>query len=94
MGDMAKKNVKRKSLEERALERDAKKQETVHNENETIAKLSEKRKGKDKAISARVNGATYTKFKRICEARGITSNACINMLITDFVRENKGVLEE
>lgn len=94
MGDMEKKAVKRKSLEEKAAEREARKQETVHTENETIDKMVKKSRSKDKAISARVNGSTYINFKKICDARGISSNACINMLITDFVRENKGVLEE
>lgn len=94
MGDMEKKAVKRKSLEEKAAEREVRKQETVHTENETIDKMVKKSRSKDKAISARVNGSTYISFKKICEARGISSNACINMLITDFVRENKGVLEE
>jgi hypothetical protein len=85
MGDMAKK----------AAEREIRKKEAVHNiENVTIDKLVKKPGGKDKAISARVNGVTYKKFTDICKARGITSNACINMLITDFVRENKSVIDE
>lgn len=97
MGDMAKKNVvkvERRTLEEKATEREARKQETVHIENETIDNLSKKARGKDKPISARVNGTTYLNFKKICEARGITSNACLNMLITDFVRENKSIIEK
>lgn len=94
MGDMEKKAVKKKTLEEKAAEREVRKQETVHTENETIENLAKKSKGKDKAISARVNGNTYYNFKKICEARGLSSNACLNMLITDFVRENKGVLED
>lgn len=94
MGDMEKKAVKKKTLEEKAAEREVRKQETVHTENETIENLAKKSKGKDKAISARVNGTTYYNFKKICEARGLSSNACLNMLITDFVRENKGVLED
>jgi len=91
MGDIAR---KRTSLSEKNAAREARKQETVHVENETIDNLSKKPGGKDKAISARVNGPVYTKFKKICQARGITSNACLNMLITDFVRENKKILDE
>ena len=96
MGDIAKIKVtkEKSSLEKRAAEREARKQETVHVENETISNLSKRTKSKDKAISARVNGTTYTNFKKICDARGITSNACLNMLITDFVRENRSLLEE
>lgn len=97
MGDMIKKTgarTERKSLEERAAEREVRKQETVHTGNDTIEKITKNAAGKDKPISARVNGTTYIKFKKICAARGITSNACLNMLITDFVRENKSVIEE
>lgn len=61
-------------------------------ENNTIDKVSPKSRSKSKAISARVYGDTYSKFKMICEARGMTANACLNMLITDFVRENRDVL--
>ena len=89
MGDIAKKYTK--SLEEKAAERAARKKNT---DNVTIDNLMKKPSGKDKAISARVNGMTYMNFKRICEARGITSNACLNMLITDFVRENKSIIEQ
>ena len=95
MGDMIKKKVATKSLEEKAAEREARKREVVENsENRTIDGLVKKTGGKDKAISARVNGSTYSNFRKICQARGITPNACLNMLITDFVRENKKVLEE
>lgn len=84
---------KKESTADKIAARAARKQETVHTENETIGKISTNPKGKDKQISARVNGTTYSKFKKICDARGITSNACLNMLITDFVRENKDILE-
>jgi hypothetical protein len=94
MGDMKKKELQ-KSLEEKAYERELRKQEVVKdNENKTIESFVKKTGGKDKSISARVNGATYTNFRKICQARGITPNACINMLITDFVRENKKILVE
>lgn len=89
MGD-----IKKKSIAEKAAERDIRKQETVHTENGTIEKLTTRPKSKDKAISARVNGTTYTNFKKICDARGLSSNACLNMLITDFVRENKHIIGE
>ncbi len=97
MGDMTKKNIskpERKTLEEKASEREARKQETVHTDNDTIDNLAKKSGGKDKPISARVNGVTYTNFKKICEARGLTSNAALNMLISDFVIANKHILED
>lgn len=97
MGDISKKEIiktEKKSLEDKIAEREIRKQETVHSDNETIDNLAKRAGGKDKPISARVNGNTYTNFKKICAARGITSNACINMLITDFVREYKYIIEE
>lgn len=89
------KKITKKSLEEKAAARAIRKQDTVHIENQTIEALSPKRPGsKDKAISARVNGTTYNNFKKICVARGLSSNAALNMLITDFVRENKSLLDD
>ena len=88
MGEIKKKQTK--SLEEKEAER---KRREILTENKTIDNLMKRPGGKDKAISARVNGTTYMNFKKICEARGITSNACLNMLITDFVRENKSIVE-
>ena len=93
MGDIIKNASATKTLEERVAEREARKREIVEDtENKTIASLVKKPGGKDKPISARVNGATYSNFRKICQARGLTPNACLNMLITDFVRENKKVL--
>ena len=50
--------------------------------------------GKNKSISARVNEDTYQDFKIICKGKGITPNACINMLMSEFVHENKSYLEK
>lgn len=97
MGDITKKTEskkEKKSLEEKAAERELRKQETVRSDNKTIENLAGRKDRKNKAISARVNGSTYVNFKKICEARGITANACLNMIITDFVRENKAIIEK
>lgn len=88
MGDLRK-----PSTADKIRARQERQRETVHVENNTIDKVSPKSRSKSKAISARVYGDTYSKFKKICDARGMTANACLNMLITDFVRENKDVLE-
>ena len=85
---------KKESTADKIAARAARKQDTVHSENETIEKFSNNPRAKDKQISARVNGTTYAKFRKICDARGLTSNACLNMLITDFVRENKDILDD
>jgi len=49
---------------------------------------------KDKTISARVNGKTYNQFKQICHRKGITPNACLNMLLSEYVFENKAYLDD
>lgn len=89
MGDL----VRKSNTADKIIARQVRRQETVHEENQTIDKVIPKHKSKDKAISARVNGNTYVKFKQICDARGLTANACLNMLITDFVRENGEMLQ-
>lgn len=89
MGDFKRKT----STADKILERQVRIKETVHEDNRTIERVISKNKLKDKAISARVNGMTYIRFKKICDARGLTANACLNMLITDFVRENQGIIQ-
>ena len=88
MGDM----IKKTSTLDKIKAREQRKIDTVHTENETIEKITSSTKGKNKIISARVNETTYQAFKATCEAKGISANACINMLITDFVNNNKGLL--
>ena len=103
MGDMAKKKVERKSLGERAAEREARRQE-VHTENDTIAYISGEKKTeeetiaqyqksknppREKAISARVNGDIFDRFKAICEQKNMTANAGLNMLIAEYVKLNE-----
>ncbi|MBP3816662.1 MAG: hypothetical protein J6H31_15735 [Butyrivibrio sp.] len=103
MGDITKKKVEKKSLEERAAEREARRQE-AHTENDTIAYLSGEKKTeadtlapyqksknprREKAISARVNGDIYDRFKRICEQKNMTTNAGLNMLIAEYVKKNE-----
>lgn len=104
MGDMTKKKVERKSLEERAAEREARRQE-ARTENDTIAYISGEKKTeaetiaqyqksknppREKAISARVNGDIFDRFKAICEQKNMTTNAGLNMLIAEYVKLNEG----
>ena len=50
--------------------------------------------GKNRAISARVNDDIYNDFKKICKAKCITPNACINMLISEYVIDNRKYMEK
>lgn len=96
MGDIVKKNTTRlekTSLEEK-MERAAIRQKYDHAENITFDNLSKTIMNKDKLISARVNSSVYTTFRNICAKRGLSANAALNMLISDFVLDNKHVLEK
>ncbi len=102
MGDMVKKRAVKKSLAEKEAERAAKRQE-IQKDNETIAYISGEKRTEDetiapyqrsktppreKAISARVNGEIFDRFKTICEQKNMTANAGLNMLIAEYVRVN------
>ena len=50
--------------------------------------------GKDKQISAKVNEKVYGLFTKINKAQGISNNSALNMIISRYVRENKGILNE
>ena len=50
--------------------------------------------GKDKQISAKVNEKVYRLFTQINKAQGISNNSALNMIISRYVRENKGILDE
>mgnify|MGYP003540780424 CR=1 FL=1 len=50
--------------------------------------------GKDKQISAKVNDKVYALFTQIDKAQGISNNSALNMIISRYVRENKGILDE
>lgn len=55
---------------------------------------NERLKLKDMGISARVNSDIWKKFKRECIMLGLSPNAGLNMVITDFVRKNEHLLED
>lgn len=103
MGDLVKKQVNRKSLKERAAERDVRRQE-AHAENDTIAYLSGEKKTdadillpyqksknppRERTISARVNGDIFDRFKVICAQKNMTANAGLNMLIELYVKQSE-----
>lgn len=64
----------------------AKKNRALHN-------ISSKGSSKDKQISAKVNSGMYAMFSQINEAQGLSNNSALNMIISKYVRENKGILE-
>ncbi len=72
-----------------------KRTEAAKKDNTTIEFFSKEHGsgGKNKAISARVNEDVYADFKKICKAKSITPNACLNMLISEYVIDNRKYME-
>lgn len=91
MGDMAKKKGTR--LSEKIAEKEKLREETIQIENTTIDELVQRPNTKDKAISVRLNATNYMKFKTICKQRGFSVNAAINMLVSDFIKDNREFLD-
>ncbi|MDY6294863.1 MAG: hypothetical protein SPL45_01000, partial [Schwartzia succinivorans] len=53
------------------------------------------RKGaKDLQISAKVNKEIYSLFTKINEANGLSNNSSLNLLINNYVRDKKYLLDE
>ena len=45
-------------------------------------------------ISAKVNMKMYSAFTTINKRQGVSNNSAINMLIANYVRENRDILED
>ena len=86
MGDFKKTN---KNMQTAAAERENRSQK----QNSTIKKLAgSESKIKDKVISAKVYPETWATFTAINHAQGMTNNSVINMLISEYVRNKKEIL--
>lgn len=48
---------------------------------------------KDKVVTAKVYPETWADFTAINRAQGMTNNSVINMLISEYVRNKKEILE-
>lgn len=56
--------------------------------------LGKSASGKNKQISAKVNSETYELFTQINRINGLSNNSSLNLLITNYVREKKFLLED
>ena len=83
MGDL-----KKKSTVEAAAERE----ERGARKSGTAKRISGGGNNKDKIISAKVYPETWARFTEINRAQGMTNNSVINMLISQYVRNNEGLL--
>lgn len=98
MAEKKKKSLLDKMEEEKNLEEAQKVEEASKGTATTGRKTSvldiADNSGKDKQISAKVNDKVYALFTQINKAQGISNNSALNMIISRYVRENKGILDE
>ena len=98
MAEKKKKSLLEKMEEEKNQEEAQKVEETSKPTATTGRKTSvldiADNSGKDKQISAKVNEKVYRLFTQINKAQGISNNSALNMIISRYVRENKGILDE
>lgn len=98
MAEKKKKSLLDKMEEEKNLEEAQKVEEASKTTATTGRKTSvldiADNSGKDKQISAKVNEKVYGLFTQINKAQGISNNSALNMIISRYVRENKGILDE
>lgn len=87
MGD-----TNKKTLLDKMNEEDRAPEERTRKRNPVVTITD--RSGKDKQISAKVNEKVYATFTQINKAQGISNNSALNMIISRYVRENKGILED
>lgn len=88
MGDFKKTNS---AMQNAAAEREARTQ----GQRSTVKKLAgSDSKIKDKVVSAKVYPETWAEFTAINKARGMTNNSVLNMLVSDYVRKQKVILEQ
>lgn len=60
----------------------------------TIRKLAGSENGyKTQVISAKVAPEIWAAFKCINRARGMSNNSALNMLMTEYIRDNQNILE-
>lgn len=52
-----------------------------------------KTKGRKKQTAFRIDEQTLAQFSVICTKRGMTLNSAVNMLISDFVKDNQDYLD-
>lgn len=82
-------------LEKKVKERSKRTQE-AKKENETIEFFTkeDRKRHKGKLLSVRVNEDTYGKFRQICDLRGTTANAQLNIMMAEYVLEHEKWLKK
>lgn len=81
-----------KSLAEKIKERESEEAVSSLKKTPTVNKLSSEQ-NRTIVVSMRVNEAMYSKFKKICKEQGLSYNSALNMILHEYVRNNRGYLE-
>ena len=68
-------------------------EEKVSKDKKAVKKIA-KTAIKDKTVSAKYNSEIYNRFTEINKAQGITNNSALNMILSKYVKENSGWIEE
>lgn len=59
-----------------------------------VTQMTSKNTSKDKVISAKVSSSMYATFTAINKAQGLSNNSAINMIMSEYVRSKKYILNE
>lgn len=88
---------KKKSLREQIEEREERAAETAPSRKPVvtqIARRDERNDKRSKTLSLRVYTDIHDAFTKINRRRGMSTNSVLNMLITQYIRDNRDILEE
>ena len=87
---------KKKSLKEQIEEREQKAAEAATPKKPVVTRIAgdERSDKRSKTLSLRVYDDIHDAFTKINRRRGMTTNSVLNMLITQYIRDNKDFLED
>ena len=87
---------KKKSLREQIEEREEKAAETAPSRKPIVTQIAgdERNDKRSKTLSLRVYNDIHDAFTKINRRRGMSTNSVLNMLITQYIRDNRDILEE
>lgn len=94
--ERAQKAPRKKSLREQIEEREEKAAETAPSRKPIVTQLAgdERNDKRSKTLSLRVYNDIHAAFTKINRRRGMSTNSVLNMLITQYIRDNRDILEE
>ncbi len=87
---------KKKSLREQIEEREEKAAEITTPKKPVVTKIAgdERNDKRSKTLSLRVYNDIHNDFTKINRRRGMSTNSVLNMLITQYIRDNRDLLDD